>query len=103
MALELRPNCEFCDCDLPADAQNVMICSYECTLCADCVDYVLGNFCPNCGGDFAPRLIRPMTIHREGTSLATLLASTNRRHAKYSRTEIEEFCNKLRHVPPENW
>ena len=50
--LELRPNCEYCDKDLPPDAADARICSYECTFCADCVEHVLLNVCPNCGGGF---------------------------------------------------
>ncbi|MEA2688668.1 MAG: uncharacterized protein QOD51_1275 [Candidatus Eremiobacteraeota bacterium] len=57
--LELRPNCECCDKDLPPDAADAMICTYECTFCAACVDTVLHGRCPNCGGNFAPRPIRP--------------------------------------------
>lgn len=52
--LELRPNCECCDKDLPPDASDARICTFECTFCADCVDNVLGGVCPNCGGNFAP-------------------------------------------------
>src|SRR5579863_4203172 len=59
MALQLRPNCEFCDRDLPPNATEARICSYECTFCADCVENRLDNVCPNCGGGFAPRPIRP--------------------------------------------
>ena len=59
MALQLRPNCEYCDKDLPPDATEARICSYECTFCADCVENKLGNVCPNCGGGFVPRPIRP--------------------------------------------
>jgi hypothetical protein len=57
--LELRPNCECCDKDLPPDAADAMICTYECTFCRSCVDTRLGGVCPNCGGNFAPRPIRP--------------------------------------------
>lgn len=57
--LELRPNCECCDKDLPPEAADALICTFECTFCADCVDNVLGGVCPNCGGNFAPRPIRP--------------------------------------------
>jgi hypothetical protein len=57
--LELRPNCENCDKDLPPDAPDAMICTYECTFCAACVDAVLHGRCPNCGGNFGPRPIRP--------------------------------------------
>jgi uncharacterized protein len=59
MALELRPNCECCDKDLPPEATDAMICSFECTFCADCVSGPLAGACPNCGGGFAPRPIRP--------------------------------------------
>ena len=57
--LELRPNCECCDRDLPPTSREARICTYECTFCADCVDGVLGGSCPNCGGDFTARPIRP--------------------------------------------
>ena len=57
--LELRPNCECCDRDLPPDAGDAMICTYECTFCADCVEHCLGEVCPNCGGNLNPRPIRP--------------------------------------------
>src|SRR4029079_15503173 len=57
--LELRPNCECCDKDLPPAATDAMICTFECTFCRDCVNGNLGGRCPNCGGNFAPRPIRP--------------------------------------------
>ena len=57
--LELRPNCECCDKDLPPDSQEAMICTFECTFCADCVETQLGGVCPNCGGNFVHRPVRP--------------------------------------------
>ncbi|MFC7377467.1 MULTISPECIES: DUF1272 domain-containing protein [unclassified Brevundimonas] len=57
--LELRPGCECCDRDLPPDSPDARICTFECTFCADCVDTVLKDVCPNCGGGFMPRPIRP--------------------------------------------
>ncbi|MDX5392554.1 MAG: DUF1272 domain-containing protein [Caulobacteraceae bacterium] len=57
--LALRPNCECCDRDLPADSGEARICSFECTFCADCVEARLGGRCPNCGGDLVARPIRP--------------------------------------------
>ncbi len=57
--LALRPNCECCDRDLPADSPDARICTFECTFCADCVDSRLGGACPNCGGNFSARPIRP--------------------------------------------
>lgn len=59
--LELRPNCECCDVDLPPDA-DARICTYECTFCAHCVEHCLHGACPNCGGDFTPRPIRPAAM-----------------------------------------
>lgn len=60
--LALRPNCECCDRDLPPDARDAMICTFECTFCADCVENRLGGVCPNCGGGFASRPIRPAAM-----------------------------------------
>lgn len=56
--LQMRPNCECCDRDLPPDAA-AFICTFECTFCPECGNDVLGGVCPNCGGNFAPRPIRP--------------------------------------------
>ena len=57
--LDLRPNCECCDRDLPPEAEDARICTFECTFCRDCVEGVLDGVCPNCGGGFVPRPIRP--------------------------------------------
>jgi hypothetical protein len=57
--LELRPNCECCDRDLPPDSPQAMICSFECTFCADCATAILAGRCPNCGGELLRRPIRP--------------------------------------------
>ena len=70
--LILKPNCECCDRDLPPDSAEARICSFECTFCADCVTSRLGGACPNCGGDFALRPIRPAEL------LAKFPASTQR-------------------------
>jgi hypothetical protein len=56
--LELRPNCECCNRDLPPESGEARICSYECTFCVDCVETKLKGICPNCGGNFAPRPLR---------------------------------------------
>jgi hypothetical protein len=60
--LELRPNCECCDKDLPPDSAEARICTYECTFCADCVDNVLKGVCPNCGGNLVTRPVRPVAM-----------------------------------------
>ena len=70
--LQLRPNCECCNRDLPPESADAMICSYECTFCRDCVQTRLHGVCPNCGGNFAPRPIRP------AANLARHPASTER-------------------------
>jgi hypothetical protein len=60
--LDLRPSCECCDRDLPPDSVDAMICTYECTFCADCVSRCLDGACPNCGGNFTARPIRPPAL-----------------------------------------
>ena len=57
--LILKPGCECCDKDLPPQSTDAMICSYECTFCRNCVETKLNNVCPNCGGNFSTRPIRP--------------------------------------------
>ena len=57
--LELRPNCECCDRDLPPESADAMICTFECTFCRDCAERTLGGVCPNCGGDLVRRPLRP--------------------------------------------
>jgi hypothetical protein len=101
MALQLRPNCEFCDRDLPPDSPLARICTYECTFCADCVERELQDVCPNCGGGFAPRPIRPATEWRPGLSLAKRPPSPTRVQLSYGVAEIVELRERLKHIPPE--
>jgi len=70
--LELRPNCECCDRDLPPESRDAVICTFECTFCTDCAEAKLGGICPNCGGDLVRRPIRP------ADKLAKYPASTKR-------------------------
>lgn len=60
--LEMRPGCERCDKDLPADADGARICSFECTFCADCAVNNLASTCPNCGGSLVARPIRDAAL-----------------------------------------
>jgi uncharacterized protein len=99
MALELRPNCEYCDIDLPPDSAAARICTYECTFCADCVENKLANVCPNCGGGFSPRPIRPVGEWRPGLSLAKRPASSTRHGLSYDTDEIARFVAALRDIP----
>jgi uncharacterized protein len=70
--LQLRPNCECCDRDLPPESHEAMMCSFECTYCTTCADTVLHGTCPNCGGELVRRPIRP------AAALAKYPASTER-------------------------
>ena len=60
--LEIRPTCENCNDILPYNTANAMICTFECTFCAACVENILHHVCPNCGGDFEKRPIRPKEL-----------------------------------------
>jgi hypothetical protein len=96
--LEIRPNCELCNCDLPPDSGDARICSYECTFCANCVDGPLDNVCPNCGGGFVTRPIRPKIEHREGISRDHQPPSTKPVHSRYSRAEIKQFAKGVKDI-----
>ena len=98
--LLLKPNCELCDKDLPPNAPDARICSYECTFCADCVDNVLLNVCPNCGGGFVPRPVRPKVARREGVSVGHQPASTERISTKYSEQQLRAFAQTAKDIPP---
>lgn len=76
--LELRPNCEWCDRDLPPDALDARICSFECTFCAACAETHLNHRCPNCQGELVRRPVRP------ADKLVNAPASTVRVHARKS-------------------
>src|SRR5262245_12132985 len=101
MALELRPNCEYCDKDLPPDAVDACICTYECTFCADCVKRI-DNVCPNCGSGFTPRPIRPRPEWRPGLSLAKRPASQKRVLRSYSLADIAALSARLKAIPPKD-
>ncbi|WP_420405010.1 DUF1272 domain-containing protein [Nisaea sp.] len=104
VALEIRPNCELCDRDLPPDSPDARICSYECTYCADCVEHVLCNVCPTCGGNFVPRPIRPLRSWRPELKLGREFRppSEKRVHSKYDRAEIDAQVARIRGLAPED-
>lgn len=99
--LELRPTCEHCNKALPPDSTEARICSYECTFCAHCVDTVLANVCPNCGGGFAPRPIRPSRNFKGGNFLGKNPASTGITHRPVDAGVHAQFSAPISAMPPE--
>ena len=99
--LELRPSCEHCARPLPPASLEARICSYECTFCADCVDAVLGNVCPNCGGGFTPRPIRPARNWKDDNYLGKDPAGTRIRHHPVDPARHAAFAGPLRGLAPE--
>lgn len=97
--LELRPNCERCDTDLPPQSAEAVICTYECTFCLTCAR-TLRDVCPNCGGNFAPRPIRPRNEWRKGTSLTCQRPSDVRVHMSRTESEAQELSERLASLPP---
>ena len=97
--LQIRPNCELCNRALAPDSTAARICSYECTFCSDCVREVLENVCPNCGGGFARRPIRPVRERRKGVSLGRQPASTEAVRSPYSEEEIRTFASGVKDIP----
>ncbi len=99
--LELRPTCEHCNTALPPNSTEARICTYECTFCASCVDQVLNNVCPNCGGGFVPRPIRPSKKWKGDNYLGKDPASTKVKHRLVDVSAHQRFSDKICAVPPE--
>lgn len=99
--LELRPTCEHCNKLLPPASLEARICTYECTFCATCVDSVLGNVCPNCGGGFVPRPVRPARNWKGDNFLGKDPASTKIRHRPVDRDAHAKFSAAIKDIPPE--
>jgi hypothetical protein len=98
--LELRPSCENCGKPLPANSTEARICSYECTFCADCVNEVLDNVCPNCGGGFVPRPVRPERNWRGNNCLVHDPAGTQVRYRPVDARAHAQFAATIRSIPP---
>ncbi len=94
--LELRSNCEHCNVALPPNSLDARICTYECTFCVNCVEHVLENVCPNCGGDFAPRPIRP------ANKLIKDPASVKVIHRTVDAAQHRRFAATLKSIPPQD-
>jgi hypothetical protein len=92
--LELRPTCEHCNKALPPSSTQAMICSFECTYCRDCVA-LLQDVCPNCGGGFAPRPVRPAQDWKNGNSLSLYPAATKVTHQPVDLASHAELVAKV--------
>ncbi|WP_299216806.1 DUF1272 domain-containing protein [uncultured Aquimarina sp.] len=90
--LEIRPTCENCNKSLPNDSKEAMICTFECTFCKDCVDSILENVCPNCGGGFTKRPTRPSHF------LEKYPISTKVIYKPVDYEIYKELQNKFRHI-----
>lgn len=99
--LELRPTCENCNVALPPNSNDAMICSFECTFCRSCVENTLKNVCPNCGGGFCSRPIRPRNHWKGGDYLGAYPASTKVRHRPVDPTVHQRFAAAIKIIPPE--
>jgi len=96
--LELRPTCENCNKLLPPDSLEAMICSFECTFCKSCVDKILENVCPNCGGGFCERPIRPSKNLKNNNYLGNNPASVKVVHAPVDRHKHLEFIQTIKDI-----
>jgi hypothetical protein len=99
--LELRPTCEQCDKALPPASTEARICSFECTFCAHCVDSLLGNVCPNCGGGFVARPIRPAHDRKDEAFLGRYPASTRHRHRPVDPAAHRALVEAVGRIAPE--
>jgi hypothetical protein len=100
--LELRPSCEHCNRPLPPSSVDARICSFECTFCADCVDRVLGQVCPNCGGGFCSRPVRPSRGWVGDNHLDEYPASTVVKHRPIDPAKHAELIARASKVAPED-
>lgn len=99
--LELRPICENCAVALPPEATDAMICTFECTFCRTCVEQVLDNVCPNCGGGFCARPVRPKRNWRGDNDLSHYPPSTAQHHRPVDPVEHRRFVELVGVVPPD--
>ena len=75
-----------------------MICSFECTFCRTCVDDVLLGVCPNCGGGFSPRPIRPQADWKGGSNLSGYPPSTKHVHRPVDPDAHRAFATPIAEI-----
>jgi uncharacterized protein len=100
MALELRPTCEHCNKALPPASAEARICSFECTFCDECASGVLSGVCPNCGGNFVSRPIRPARNWKGGNYLGKYPASMGARFRPADLPAHHALLEQLAGLPP---
>ena len=98
--LELRPTCEHCNKALPPASTEAMICTYECTFCKTCVDTVIDNVCPNCGGGFCARPNRPSKNLKGDNWLGKDPASIKVKHRPVDAEAHRAFAASIKSVAP---
>ena len=99
--LELRPTCEHCNTSLPPASLEARICSFECTFCEGCVRDILGNVCPNCGGGFAARPIRPSINWKNSNFLGEHPASKLLTHRPVDAETQAIFSAAIKNILPD--
>jgi uncharacterized protein len=100
--LELRPSCEHCAKPLPPAATDAMICSFECTFCRDCASGLLSNVCPNCGGGFSHRPVRPAHHWKGDNHLGRYPARTEPKHRPVDLAAHADLVARLQNIAPEH-
>jgi len=98
--LQLRPSCENCNTPLPPASTEAMICSFECTFCQPCVETVLKNVCPNCGGGFTHRPVRPSINWKDGNFLGENPASDRVVFKPLDTMEHDRFSENIKNIDP---
>jgi hypothetical protein len=98
--LEIRPICENCGKSLPANSTEAMICSFECTFCVPCVANVLEDVCPNCGGGFVRRPVRPSVNWRGDNYLGKYPATITVKLRPIDVKAHREFAKSIKGTPP---
>ena len=99
--LELRPTCEHCNKTLQPNSTEAMICSFECTFCRNCVETILENVCPNCGGGFTARPVRPKNNLKNDNCLEKYPASKKIIHQPVDVKYHQNFIKGIRVKSPQ--
>ena len=86
--LEIRPTCEHCNKALPNHSTEAVICTFECTYCKACAETVFKSVCPNCGGNFSPRPIRPENLLKKYPVSTTIVHKPKDLEAHYKKHNL---------------